>query len=229
VASIMPGSLVVDIRGSIADTVYSRNASGPIVRERVTPEYHNTEAQQAVRATLTALSKAWSATLSEQQRSDWRAYAHQWPRPNKWGRPCRTIGFTRFVRHNAYYYREHTGLLSADAPSAAPLHPPGLSFTLNPDLDQITIALPPEHYSAPPPLLALYAFGGIPGSAGINNFSGPWRYIGTNLYDGTWTTDPWTVAYPYELTATQKAFAYLVAQSNTTGALSTQSLASAIA
>lgn len=228
-ANIRTGSIVSDIRGSCGTETYSRNASGPIVRNRTTPANPNTLAQQAARAVITALSQAWSGTLDDDNRAAWRQYAHQWPRPDKWGSPSLANGYTAFIRHNALYYREHSAILKQNPPDVGPLHPPGMLFTVDSGTNDITIALPPPLYDPPPNHTILYAFAGLPVSEGVGTFTGPWRYVGHNERNGAWATDPWTVPYPFAFNGDRKCFAYMVAQSRTSGALSTRSRAWAVA
>ena len=221
-ATIRPGNIVADIRGKLGDTVYSRNSAGPFVRERIDPVQPDTQLQLDQRALLTALSQAWSGTLTEAQRATWRQYASTWPRPNRWGQPTGNSGQNHFVRANAYIYRVNQTIPFTSAPPEGPLPRPQFTFTADGTADTITIALPPATYPVPWNGLRLYAFSGMPTSQGRNYFSTPWRYAATNLYTASWATDPWTFANPWPSDVGQRAWMYLVAQDNVGGNLSTR-------
>lgn len=228
-ANVRPGSIVADIRGSVATETYSRNPGGLYVKVRKPPPYKNTDDQQAARGTLRALSKAWSGTLTEAQRTTWRAYAHQHPMPDKWGTPRPISGMSYFCRINSYHYRVYTVIQWLSAPTEGPIHPPTFTFSADATADTVTIPVPPAGYTPPPGQLRLWAFAGKPVSAGRNYFAAPWRYLDDNLHVNGWTHDPWTVTYPWPLDDGAKVFMYLVAQRHSDGRISTPYQTSAIA
>ena len=123
------GSIVADIRGKVGDEIYSRGPGGITVRSPGTWTQPDTDDQLAARAVITALSQAWSATLTNAQRSAWRQYARTHPRPNRWGIPNNTSGYNRFIRINAYEYRRTQALAYTTPPIAADLHPPVHTLT----------------------------------------------------------------------------------------------------
>ena len=219
-AIVRPGNIIVDIRGKVGDTVYSRNNAGPFVRSRIVAPQVPTQLQLDQQALMTALSTAWSGTLTEPQRATWRQYAHQHPRPNRWGNLTAKTGQNAFVRANAYYYRIDQALHFSSAPPAPPLPPPAFTFTADAAADTITIALPPTTFPAPFAGLRLYAFIGEPTVQGVNYFNRSTRYAATNLYVPPWSTSPWTFASPYPIDVGQRVWAFLVAQHETGGQLS---------
>lgn len=74
-ALIAAGSVVSDIRGSIAGTTYSRNKGGLYARARVAPINRNTPAQSLVRANFATNAKRWSGTFTDSERASWTAFA----------------------------------------------------------------------------------------------------------------------------------------------------------
>jgi len=132
-AVIKTGSIVADIRGKIGDEVYTRGQGGAAVRSIGTWAQPDTDLQLAVRAIMVTLSGAWSSTLSEDQREQWRAYAHANPRPNRWGTLTQTSGYLAFVRHNFHAYREASTIIFPDAPTAPPLYPPNIGIKVQQD------------------------------------------------------------------------------------------------
>lgn len=178
-ANIRAGSLVVDIRGRVGTEIYSRNSAGPIVRSAGSWVQPDTQRQLDARAVITALSQAWSGTLSDAQRKTWRTYGRQWPRPNKFGEVTITNGYLAFIRCNALHYRQYTALGFLVAPPAGPIHPP--TFTFDVDAGEAgSLTLPPTNYLTPRADLRLFLHGGQQVNPGVDYFSGPWRYIGVN-------------------------------------------------
>lgn len=219
-AVINTGSIVNDIRGSVGTETYARGQGGLYVRARTTPTDPNTAPQQACRAAVTALSQYWSGTLTEQQRIDWRSYAHQHPRPNRWGELTITNGYTRFVRINFHRYRLWQLVTFTSPPPSPPIHPPIFTFSANCFTEEIVISLNLPTYDPPPMYLRLWAFAGITVNPGRNFYNGPWQYLDTNLYTGTWTTDPWIIDTTRPTDEAHKIFVKLIAQQDNTGELS---------
>ena len=219
-ASILTSSVVADIRGKVGTEVYSRNHYGAFVRSVGVWDQPDTARQLAARDIMIFVAPAWSATLTEQQRADWRSYAHQHPQPNRWGELSQTTGYLAFIRANSYRYLTTQQIAYVNATASPPLHPPQFSFTADAVADTITVTLPPTNYDPPWAQLCLYLFAGKPVSQGRNFFNAPWRYAASNLFNGTWTTDPWTLASPWPIDAGKRMWCYLVAQHWTGGQVS---------
>lgn len=100
--------------GSIAGTVFSRNAGGMYVRARANPTNPNTDAQQAVRDAMRTLVNIWSNVLSDSERDGWNTYAFNTPTLNKLGEPTHKTGQQMFLRGNVP--RIQAGLPTAAAP-----------------------------------------------------------------------------------------------------------------
>jgi len=86
--------------GSIAGTVFSRNAGGMYVRSRSNPTNPNTDAQQAVRDAMRQLVVAWTTELTNLQRENWNTYAFNTPTLNKLGEPTHKTGQQMYIRGN---------------------------------------------------------------------------------------------------------------------------------
>jgi len=128
-ATVKLGSVVSDIRGSIGDETYGRNQGGIFVRARVDPAQPSSTARDATQAAMTALSQAWSGTLSEAQRSTWRTYAQAFTLPDRYGRPKSLGAICHFVRSNAQRYRTDSAITAELAPAQPPLPMPSFGFT----------------------------------------------------------------------------------------------------
>lgn len=219
-AVIKTGSIVADIRGSVGDDTYARNQGGLYIRARSSPTGEPTEDQLACQAAVTALSQYWSATLTDQQRADWRTYAHQHPGPNRWGDLTITNGYTRFIRLNFTRYRIDTAVAFPDAPLGPPIHPATFTFTAEDAGDTVTIDLSFPTYGGGLKNLQVFAYLGPQVNAGRNFFNGPFRYVGTNRYNTSWQFDAWTEDSPWNLTEGKKVFLRMVAQMRDNGELS---------
>lgn len=228
-ANIRAGSIVADIRGSVGTETYARNRYGPYVRNRITPTDHKTAAQLACRAAMTALSQAWSATLTDQQRADWRRYANQFPTPDAWGNPKAISGICQFVSCNYHHYQLLTAIGYPDAPAIPPLHPPTLVFSIDSAVPLITVPLPLGGYPVPQADTRYFLFSGHTVNSGVNFFNGPWRRVSSNTYESGWAADPWTATHWEAAPAGQKVFAYCVVQDMTSGAISNRGRSYAIA
>ena len=100
-ANIMFGVAVAAASGSVGGTTFSRGAGGAIMRNRSRPINPRSSLQNTRRANMAYLTKYWSGTLTEQQRSDWRAYAAGTSWTNKLGQSISNSGISAFLRLNA--------------------------------------------------------------------------------------------------------------------------------
>lgn len=202
----IPGSILTDIRGSIGDVTYFRNRGGLCMRQRFDPPYPASAYRDALQQAIRVVSKQWSATLTEAQRTSWRNYAATHPWTNALGQVIQATGFQWYLRTNVveYYYNENAAY--ATPPAGPPLHPPILTATMNVGLDQVTIPVPPTGYPAGIEIFRLWAFVSPCVNVGIQTYHRGFRIIGYNeCFKGSWDSDPWTVAYPFT-PAAGKAF-----------------------
>lgn len=97
---IFKSPIFAQASGSIAGTVFSRNAGGMYVRSRANPTNPNTDAQQAVRDAMRTLVYEWSNTLTNEEREAWNTYAFNTPTLNKLGESTHKTGQQMFLRGN---------------------------------------------------------------------------------------------------------------------------------
>jgi len=197
-AVIKTGPIVADIRGSISDVTFARNQGGLYTRHRAGPTDPPTPDQLKTTATLIFLSRYWSTDLTAQQRSDWRAYAAQHPRPDRWGIPRLTSGYNRFIAHNARLHRITGVVYAPHAPSTPPLSAPQLSIAEALATGWVTIDLTLPAYRPPTETCAVQAYFGRPVSPGVNFYAYPWSYAGVNMLrtPDFWAVDPWVLIHP---------------------------------
>lgn len=89
-----------DIRGKLGNSVFSRNKGGAIIRQKVTPNNPRSAAQQLVRQNFGQNSKAWSGTLTADQRNAWTAFAAANPVNNVFGNSITLTGLAMYNRLN---------------------------------------------------------------------------------------------------------------------------------
>lgn len=228
-ALIHTGSVVTDIRGSAGTETYARNRGGIYVRERKGPAVNVGDNRIACRDAMRILSQYWSGTLTEQQRSDWRMYAHQHPGLDRWGQPRITTGYCAFIRHNWYYRHFLSSTQYSKAPTSPPVHQPICTISADSVSNTVNITVPPSNYDPPPYYLYLWAYIGYEQNPGVNFAPNKWRNWSWNEGSpGFWMHDPWTAAYPETLHSGQKLWMKLFAQQDPTGQLSTAYITSCI-
>ena len=141
-ALIKLGGGITDIRGSMGGNTFARNKGGNYLRSNKKPVNPRSATQSTRRARMAWLAKYWSETLTEQQRTDWRAYAAGTSWTNKLGESIAIGGNAAFMRLNALVL-----LYSSTVVAAAPLamgHAGGLtaSFLAESDTSKLQIAEP---------------------------------------------------------------------------------------
>lgn len=99
-AKFTPGAIVSEIRNKIAATVYSKNGSGAIIRNRVTPINRRSTGQTEQRQVLASLSSGWRG-LTQAQRDAWNAAAPNFPQTDSLGQTVILTGEQLYVRLNA--------------------------------------------------------------------------------------------------------------------------------
>jgi len=167
------GGGVVDARGSIGGTTFSRCAGGNYARARTKPVNPRSETQIARRANVAYLTTYWSKTLTEQQRIDWRAYATGTTWHNKLGETININGLAAFLRLNAL--RRMDALSVIDEAPLAMGHAGGAVFTFEawPTLGLLHMAEPTGAFDAALDENKLWIFQGLPTEAGrISNPKG---------------------------------------------------------
>lgn len=98
-AKILFSSIVSDMRGSIAGTVYSANKNGAYTRNKGTMTNRNTEAQQVVRLAFSAVTSKWRA-LNDAQRNSFKEKIPQYPYTDKLGQTKFYTAFQLFLWQN---------------------------------------------------------------------------------------------------------------------------------
>src|SRR5262245_7310102 len=100
-AKIMFGAIATDARGKVAGIVYSKNASGAYIRQKVSPTQSLTTRRGLVRSRMTNLAKFWSNSLTAAQVAAWNSFAKNNPVTDVFGRSQTLSGIQTYCRLNA--------------------------------------------------------------------------------------------------------------------------------
>lgn len=195
-ALIMLGGGVTDIRGSIAGTTFARSAAGNYARSRKKPVNPRSPLQNTRRAWLSYLAKYWSEWCTEQERTDWRAYAMGTSWTNKLGQSIEINGLAAFMRLNMLISM-YSGTLRHAGPTAMG-HGGGVQYTFAAESDTTKIQMNEPTGAFDKGILGhwLLFFQGIPVEPGRIATPKGFKYIGAVYGHGS---APLT--YPYEITA----------------------------
>jgi hypothetical protein len=202
VASIIPGSIVIDIRGKVGPLHYSRGPAGPIVCEtgNFTAGWDQTIPQLQCVAALRLLSRAWSTLLSQVERDAWTEYDRLHPRQNKFGRPLQPRGYWCWLKHNLYFARLYEAPLTPTPPTADPLAMPLLHGILNIPANIMTFRYLNMYPETPPATLHAYVRRGRETSQGCMYQTNRFTHAGDVTF--TWNDPYWTADVPWPGTLT---------------------------
>lgn len=95
------GAGIVQISGSIAGNVHSRNRFGSYIRPRTKPVNPHSSRQESIRAIVSFLSEYWHQELTPAERAAWEIYAAVIPMKNRLGESIFLTGFNHFIRSNS--------------------------------------------------------------------------------------------------------------------------------
>ncbi len=129
-------SILGEIRGSIAGTTYSRNGNSAYIRNKAIPVNPRSPGQTVSRTAMGYVAALWRS-LTEAQRTAWKALAQTVPYTNAVGDSSFYSGFQLFMKLNRVLY-PNVGDAVLNAPAGAPTFP-GFSFgALQAEQDAVT-------------------------------------------------------------------------------------------
>jgi len=205
---IFKSPIFAQASGSIAGTVFSRNAGGMYVRSRANPTNPNSPAQQAVRDAMRQLVNAWTDLLSDDQRDSWNSYAFNTPTLNKLGEPTHKTGQQMYLRGNIP--RLQAGLDPAnDAPTIFDTgsFTPFDTFTANATTGVISIPFDDNDAWVQENDSAMLIYQGRPQNLTRNFGKGPFQLLTAIIGDSTTPpATPATATSLFALAANQKVF-----------------------
>lgn len=174
------GAGIVDGRGSIGGTTFSRNASGAIARARVKPVNPNTARQVEVRSAMAFLTTRWSQTLTAVQRTAWNLYGSSVTMKNKLGEAIFNSGQNHYIRSNLIAKMVGYPLIDVGpVVFELPAKDPSFAVTASEATQVLTLAYDDTMIWATEDAAYLYFFQGKPQNPQRNYFSSPWRLLGS--------------------------------------------------
>lgn len=176
-ALVRMGALANEARNSIGGGTWSRNKGGAYVRARVTPLNPRTAAQGAVRADFGANAKAWSGTLTADQRTAWTLFAQANPLVNVFGASIIVSGIAMYQKLNQVLKVIGVAPI-ADPPSdlSVPALAAALSFSVSVAGPNLTVETDAQVVVAG---AKYYVFGTKNLPAGRQPTTSDYRFIGT--------------------------------------------------
>lgn len=115
-AKILLGATIGDARNAAGAIVYSKNQFGAYIRQKVSPVQPNTPRQTLVRQQFTTLSNRWANTITDAQRTAWRALAIANPVPDVFGNSQVLAGIQFYQRVNRNLQEGGIAILDAAPP-----------------------------------------------------------------------------------------------------------------
>lgn len=205
---IFKSPIFAQASGSIAGTVFSRNAGGMYVRARANPTNPNTDAQQAVRDAMRELVINWKNFLTAPQREAWNTYAFNTPTLNKLGESTHKTGQQMYLRGNIPRLQASLPV-AADAPIVfdTGTYTPVGTIIADASADTISVAFENGDAWANEDGSAMLIYQSRPQNPTRNFGKGPFQLMTTILGDGvTAPTSPVVVASLFPLDLGQKVF-----------------------
>ena len=203
------GGGIVDGRGSIGGTTFSRNKSGAYARSRTKPVNPKTVLQSAIRAIVSLVSATWAAGVSAAQKAEWAVFASNVPAKNKLGEVINLSGFNQYTKSNvAAINAGLPAILDGPPIFVLPGEDPTFAIVASEATQDLAITFDALRDWVDEDDAGLIVQMGVPQSEGVTFFDGPWRHAGVILGDGTTppiTGDP--VSVPFPIVAGQQIFA----------------------
>jgi len=207
-ALVKLGGGVVELRGSIGGTVFSRTRSGAIARARSIPVDPGSALQVAVRAIMGQVRDYYFNTLTDAQRAAWTQYANNVDYTNRLGETINLTGYNMFCRSNIP--RVQAGLsIIADGPTNFTLAEQDgtVAVTTTAASKEVSVAFDDTLDWLDETGAALLVYESAPQNPTVNYFKGPYRYLGkVDGDDSTAPTTPQTFTSAFEMAAGQKQF-----------------------
>ncbi len=203
------GGGVVDARGSIGGTTFSRNRFGNYMRARKTPVNPQSPRQSAIRAIVASVNELWNGSLTQANRDSWEVYGSNVPATNKLGEVIRLPGFNQFNKTSiAAVNAGNTPIFAAPLVFTLPGEDTLFTAAVDAGTGKITITFDDARDWLNENAGLLIVEMGIPQNASRNFFDGPWRHAG--VINGNLalppTTPAATIDVPFAVGDGQKVF-----------------------
>jgi hypothetical protein len=198
--------------GKQGGMVWSRNRTGPYVRNRAIPVNPNTPRQAMLRASLAFIQARFRQTLTDAQRANWETYALNTPMPGRMGGVIVVTGANMYARVNVVLIQ--AGLAPADdAPTIFDTGVPeqSLVVTGSEATQFLSVGYDDTGDWCDEDGSCQAVYMGLPQNPTRNFFGGPWRFAGS--IDGDSVSPPTTpasIAAPFGFAQGQKVWVYSI-------------------
>lgn len=209
-ALVKYGAGIIEMRGSIAGTVFSRNGTGNYARAKTTPINPNTALQVTVRMAMAFLTARWSDTLTANQRIAWNLYASSVQVINRIGESVNISGYNHYIRSNMIR-KQYVNPLIDDGPTVfeIPEGDPTYSIAVSEATQVITHNFDDTLPWAVEDGSFMFFYGGKPQNPQINFFDGPYRKAGfIGGVDPGGPIEPHAAASEYAVAEGQRIWTY---------------------
>lgn len=186
-AVFRPGSIVVDIRGSVGEETYTRGLGGLVVKRKAYPTQTASTKRDQIQANFKAVQQGWSGRLTADQRQAWHGYGRRYPRPNRWGESTIDSGYLAFVRCNCSLKLIDDTWWIDDPPKLGMLPIPAITITAYfTTINVVSITIDPAYQLADDYYLIISA--GQTTNSGVSYYSSPWQLVQASRWFGSvWT------------------------------------------
>lgn len=175
-AVTLPGPLLSDIRGRVADVVFERNAGGLYVRSKGTVTQDPSDPREAASTALAYVSSDYRLYMSAAQRAAWSQYARNWPDVDRWGRTKVRTGQQAFCGMWFHFALAIAEPGPVDAPTTAPLPQTEITGHIDVATQFLHVDTPFPNWPTPAGNEYWWFYQGLPVYATRNYFSSPWRF-----------------------------------------------------
>lgn len=205
-ALVQLGPAVLDIRGSIGGTVFSKNRFGHYMRSRTTPVNPQSDRQNTIRNIIQSVANTWSTVLTQAQRDAWEVYAAAISFVNKLGETVNLTGFNHYVRSNSAVLLVGDSAVAAGPTALSlPASDPTFAAAASEGTQLLSITFDDTLPWANEDDAHMLIYMSAPKNTGVQFIGGPYRYAGTIDGDAvTAPTSPSTIAVPFPVAEDQE-------------------------
>lgn len=178
-ALVRYGGGIVEIRGSIAGNVHSRNSSGNYIRARTTPINPRSSRQDVIRAAMATASNSWLNSLTPAQRTAWALYAANINMTNKLGETILISGRSHYLRSNMARINSNLGPRD-DGPTLLALPSADSAFNIVANIGAQTLTVTFDDTADWPGENSAHMIISMsqPKNSAVNFIGGPFRIVG---------------------------------------------------
>lgn len=172
-----------EMRGSVGNITYSKNAYGSVVKKKGRPPKFSTTQANLQKSRFKYLSQYWSANLDDSQRLAWDNASINFPHTNSLGVTIYLTGFNLFEEFNGTLLLIGQPIINVPPTPVSVPTPTAVLLTADAGTQTITGEIQPN----PVPVGTTYViFITSPYKQGVSNFQNKLRYgTRTNGWDGS--------------------------------------------